>query len=162
MPTTRSRRPAPLAPAERRVLGHVRMLSNTVHGLAAGLGWNGGRLARALGVLCAKGVGRRAGLVSPERAGRPLQAITYVSLNSLDNAVTAKFEAWCREDRFVSQAVLLAGRCDYALWTWHGDQREAAAWRRILDCRPDVRRTETKFVRVLFGHTLDGAPVFFR
>lgn len=72
------------------------------------------------------------------------------------------FEGWCREDDFITQAVLLAGRCDYAVWTWHADERQAADWRRMLECRPEVEQCEMRFVRVLFGHTFDGAPVFSR
>lgn len=138
------------------------MRGDHVLGLAGVLGWTAEVVNRRLSGLRGAGFGCSAGVVRPGLSGRPLHMLTYVSLRSLAPNARRSFEAWCVDDAAVAQAVMMAGPFDYALWSWHVDERAATAWRRGVELRPEVARCDSRPVKVLFGHTLDGAPVFSR
>lgn len=147
---------------EARLLQAVVVRVNLACEIAARIPCSAKSLIARLSRLRAHGAARVVDLWCPGVAGRPLHALTYVSLRTHDRRAMAGFEAHCRADADVTQAVLLAGRCDYALWSWHADVRAAGAWRWRLLEHPDVARADVRFVKVAFGHTLDGAPILTR
>ncbi|HEY8572859.1 hypothetical protein [Phenylobacterium sp.] len=155
-------RTPPLRPKTQRLVACAAMRGQSTEAVAARLGWSVRAVGQQLSELRARGLARWAHVVCPERLGNSICLLSYVSLRSVEPADTDAFEDWCREDTFVTQAVLLAGRWDYALWSWHRDTRSASNWLRLVESRAEVGRCDTRVVRVLFGHVLDGAPVFHR
>ncbi len=117
----------------------------------------GGRLS----ALKRYGLARRVTVYDPTRLGRPVQAITYVSMILSDDAQRVAFERRCREDSEITTAVQITGVFDYALTTFHRDERVARAWLRLLRVVPGVGKTEQKLLDVQFGHTLRGAPLLW-
>ncbi|WP_374470216.1 hypothetical protein [Phenylobacterium sp.] len=111
-----------------------------------------------LSVMRHDGSARWSDVFVPARAGRPLEALTYVKLKELSKAQLSAFEGYCRSDPAVAAAVLLAGGYDYALTGYFRDHGAAREWARQLGLRPDVGRVDQKIVQTRFGHPLGGVP----
>lgn len=157
--------PIPRPPPSRRdrlLLTTLRLSGARIEELAQALGWRLTTVRQRLSILRTRGVARASALWYPERAGRPICLITHVSLRNPGLEAMRDFETWSRGDDRVVRADLVTGRCDYVLWSWHGDLRIAERWSQDIALRDEVRTCVSRPVRVLAGHTLIGAPIFTR
>jgi predicted ArsR family transcriptional regulator len=111
-----------------------------------------------LSVMRHDGSARWSDVYVPARAGRPMEALTYVKLKAPSNAQLAAFEAYCQADPAIEAAALLAGGVDYVLTGYFRDHGAARDWARQLSLRADVARVEQKIVQTRFGHPLGGVP----
>lgn len=143
----------------RRLAARVTMRVIRATDLAAALRISLARLGVYLSNLRDLGVAISGAVYFPARAGRPVEALTYVTVETSCPEALRRFEAYCQDDPLISTAVAITGRFDYALWSFHADPRAARDWSHRLELRDEVRRAHTETVRILFGHTFEGGVI---
>lgn len=154
------RRPALSAAAQARLLSAASMRGARFPDLVEAAGWPTIRCAQKLSLLRSVGLAASGALCFPAKAGRPLEVQSYVTLASTSSAAIAAFETYCRDDEAIASAVALTGDADYSLWSFHADAATARTWSWALSLRPEIGRSTSRTMRILFGHTLAGAPLF--
>lgn len=117
------------------------------------------RVLHDLSLLKTAGLARSVILHRPQRSGLPIHVRTLVRLSSPEPAARDIFEARCLDDPLVDTAAAVTGDFDYLLTGYHPHERAVAAWRLLLQSRPEVGSVDCQLLDVRFGHMLTGALI---